>query len=250
MNQLEGRTALVTGGGRGNGAAIAKGLAAQGARVAVVDLDAATADATGAEIIAAGGDAFAAALDVTRPDDARQLATAMLDKGWNVDLLVNNAGVCPRAPVDSTEFQAAWDLTMNVNLNGVMNMCHAFLPHLKANGGTIVNIASIAAYVSVPSTLAYMASKSGVKGLTQALAVELAPFGIRVNAVAPGQIATPMLQPSLDNPARKKELEAGIALGRIGQPEDLVGPVVFLSSGMSEFVTGITIPVEGGFIAR
>ncbi|PHP66771.1 3-oxoacyl-ACP reductase [Zhengella mangrovi] len=249
MSSLSNRTALVTGAGQGNGAAIARGLAAEGARVIATDINSDAARATADAIVASGGEAKSALLDVTSDVEAARLADDLDASGWAVDLLVNNAGICPRQPLESEGFQRAWELTMNINLNGVMNVSRAFLPHLKKKGGTIVNIASIAAFVSVPSTLAYMASKSGVKGLTQALAVELAPHGIRVNAIAPGQIATPMLQPSLDNEVRRRQIEAGIVLGRVGRPEELVGPAVFLSSEMSSFVTGVTLPVDGGFTA-
>lgn len=249
MTRLQDRTAFVTGAGQGNGAAIAMGLSDAGARVVVSDINAASAMATAQAITAAGGRAISAQLDVTRADAAATLAADMQARGWSVDLLVNNAGICPRTDIDSPEFASTWDVTMDINLNGVMNVSRAFLAQLRDKRGTIVNIASIAAFVSVPSTLAYMASKSGVKGLTQALAIELAADGIRVNAVAPGQMATPMLQPSLDDPQRRQEIEAGIALGRIGQPEELIGPVVFLSSDMASFVTGVTMPVDGGFIA-
>lgn len=250
MARLQNRTALVTGAGQGNGAAIAKGLAREGARIVVTDINAVAAENTAKSIHDAGGTAMAAALDVKDRSAVEALAERLFEDDWTVDLLVNNAGVCPRKEVSAPDFAQAWDFTMDVNLNGVMSVCRSFLPHLKQGGGTIVNVASIAAYVSVPSTLAYMASKSGVKGLTQALAVELAPLGIRVNAIAPGQIATPMLQPSLDNPERRAQIESGIVLGRVGQPEELVGPVVFLSSDMSSFMTGITVPVDGGFLAR
>lgn len=250
MGKLQNRTALVTGAGQGNGAAIAKGLAQEGARVVVTDVDVATAQATAKSINASHGTAIAEALNVTDHDAGMALAADLANRGWMIDLLVNNAGICPRKDVDDYDFASVWDVTMDVNLNGVMNVSRAFLTHLRETGGVIVNVASIAAYVSVPSTLAYMASKSGVKGLTQALAVELAPMGIRVNAIAPGQIATPMLQPSLDNPERRAQIEAGIVLNRVGQPAELVGPVVFLASDMSSFVTGITMPVDGGFTAR
>lgn len=249
MGALANRTALVTGAGQGNGLAIAQGLAAEGARVVVTDMNAETVEGAAEAIRGAGGVARAAVFNVTDPEASKALARDLAADDWAIDLLVNNAGVCPRMPIDGDGFTEAWSLTMDVNLNGVMHVSRAFLPHLRKEGGTIVNIASIAAYVSVPSTLAYMASKTGVKGLTQAMAVEFAPFGIRVNAIAPGQIATPMLQPSLENPRRRAEIEAGIALGRVGQSADLVGPAVFLSSDMSAFVTGVTLPVDGGFIA-
>lgn len=247
--RLDNRTALVTGAGQGNGAAIALGLSAEGARVICTDINEQAAEDTARQIVAKGGKARAAALDVTNATAATALAQNLDADEWPVDLLVNNAGICPRRDIDSPDFPDIWDMTMDINLNGLMTVCRSFLSHLERGRGTIVNIASIAAYVSVPSTLAYMASKSGVRGLTQALAVELAPRGIRVNAIAPGQIATPMLLPSLQNETRRKQIESRIVLDRVGQPEELVGPVVFLSSDMSSFVTGITLPVDGGFTA-
>lgn len=247
--KLQNRTALVTGAGQGNGAAIALGLAAERARVVCTDINPQAAAETARQIVERGGASLSAELDVTQPHSANTVADDLAQRGWHVDLLVNNAGICPRKEIDSPDFPQIWDMTMNINLTGMMAVCRALLPHLERQGGTIVNIASIAAFVSVPSTLAYMASKSGVKGLTQALAVELAPRGIRVNAIAPGQIATPMLAPSLTNEVRRAQIEARILLNRVGQPEELVGPVVFLSSDMSSFVTGITMAVDGGFTA-
>lgn len=249
MQPLEGRTALVTGAGQGNGAAIAQGLTEAGARVVVTDMDLGAANATAQRLRDSGATAVAAGLDVTDRGAAQQLAAQLKADGWQIDLLVNNAGICPRVPVDSDDFDRAWDMTMNINLNGLMHVTRAFLPQLRAGKGTVVNIASIAAFVAVRSTLAYSASKAGVRGLTLAMAQEFAVDGIRVNAVAPGQVMTPMLAPSMANPERRKEIEARILLGRVAEPSELVGPVVFLSSAMSSFVTGVTLPVDGGYLA-
>lgn len=248
MQSLKGRTALITGAGQGNGAAIALGLAAAGARIVVTDKDADAATSTAQRLRDGGASARAADLDVTDPAAARQLATLLAADGWHVDLLVNNAGICPRVPVDSDDFDRAWAMTMNINLNGMMYVTRAVLPHLRAGRGTVVNIASVAAFVAVRSTLAYSASKAGVRGLTLAMAQEFAGDGIRVNAIAPGQVMTPMLAPSMANPERRKEIEARILLGRVADPSELVGPVLFLSSAMSSFVTGVTLPVDGGYL--
>ncbi len=246
MRMLEGRTALVTGAGRGNGAAIARGLADAGARVVLADLDLAATEAVAAEV---GARARGAQLDVTDAAQAEALAATLAADGWGIDLLVNNAGICPRVPVEAESFEQAWDLTLSVNLTGMMRVTRAFLPQLKAlPGATVVNVSSIAAFVNAPSSLAYPASKAGVRGLTYAMAGEFAAWGIRVNAIAPGQFDTPMLAPSLADPERRRAIQARILLGRVGDPDELAGPVIFLSSVMSSFVTGVTLAVDGGFL--
>lgn len=206
------------------------------------------AEATADLIRKSGGQARTAELDVTDGGAANALASTLAAEGLAVDLLINNAGICPRVPVDSPDFEQAWETTIDVNLNGIMHVTRAFLPQIRATKGVIVNIASIASFVAVPSTLAYSASKAGVRGLTQALAQELAADGIRVNAIAPGQVMTPMLARSLANPDRRREIEARVLLRRVARPEELVGPVLFLGSEMSSFVTGVTLPVDGGYL--
>ena len=138
---------------------------------------------------------------------------------------------------------------MDVNVNGTFNVTHAFLPALKATKGTIVNIASIAAYAGQGGSLGYSPSKGAIKMLTQSFAAELAKDGVRVNAFAPGVIETPMTAATRDNPERLEKFVSRIPMGRVGQPEELVGPVVFLSSGLSTYVTGVTLAVDGGFLA-
>ncbi len=138
---------------------------------------------------------------------------------------------------------------LDVNLNGGFNMIHAFLDALRATRGVIINVGSIASFAGVGSTLGYSPSKGGVKMMTQAMARDLAPDGIRVNAIAPGVIETPMTQYTRDDPARLASFMQRIPLGRVGQPQDLVGPVVFLASSMAAYVTGVSLPVDGGYLA-
>ena len=142
-----------------------------------------------------------------------------------------------------------WRKTLDVNLNGTFNVTHALLPAIKESKGTIINIASIAAYAGQGASLGYSPSRGAIKMFTQSLAQEFAPLGVRVNALAPGVIETPMTATTRENPERLKTFMNRIPLGRLGQTEDLVGPVIFLASDMSRYVTGITLAVDGGFLA-
>ena len=246
---LEGRLALITGAGQGNGRALALGLSAAGARVIVTDMNATTVEETAALVRANGGTAFADTLDVTDAEACKALA-ARLDRDVGpVDLLVNNAGIIIREGTDSPRAEANWRLTMDVNVNGTFNVTYAFLAALKATRGTVVNIASIAAYAGQGGSLGYSPSKGAIRMLTQSLAAELAKDGVRVNALAPGVIATPMTAATRSQPERLEKFLTRIPMGRVGEPDELVGPVVFLSSSMSAYVTGVTLPVDGGFLA-
>jgi NAD(P)-dependent dehydrogenase (short-subunit alcohol dehydrogenase family) len=138
---------------------------------------------------------------------------------------------------------------LDVNVHGTFNVTHALLDSLKATRGCIVNMASIAAYAGQAASLGYSPSKGAIKMLTQSLAQELAPFGVRVNALAPGVIATPMTAATREDPSRLQGFMTRIPMGRVGETEDLVGPIVFLASDMARYVTGITLPVDGGFLA-
>ncbi|QCK87084.1 glucose 1-dehydrogenase [Phreatobacter aquaticus] len=246
---LDGRVAIVTGAGQGNGEAIALGLAREGAIIVATDIDPATAARTAERIVAEGGKATSHRLDVADSAACRALASEIATSGQSVSLVVNNAGICPRHTLDSPDLERMWDAAMDINLRGTLNVSLAFLGQLRATKGTIVNIASIASFVSTATSVSYPVSKAGVKALTQNMAHELAKEGIRVNAVAPGTIATAMTEATRNNPERSERFLARIPMGRYGEPEELVGPVVFLASAMSSYVTGTTLVVDGGYLA-
>ena len=246
---LRGRIALVTGAGSGIGAGLAQGLAAHGAHVVVAGRTLASLQQTVQAIEAAGGRAHAVALDVSDAASCAAAAAQVAADVGEVSLLVNNAGVIEYAKIEDDAVDAAWQRIIDTNLSGPFNMARAFLAPLKATRGTIVNIGSIAGFVYTANTVGYSASKGGVHMLTVALARELGKDGVRVNAVAPGAIATPM-SPSASDPVRLERLLSRVPLGRIGQPADLVGPVVFLASPMSAYVTGTTLVADGGYLTN
>ncbi|BEP93548.1 glucose 1-dehydrogenase [Acidovorax sp. A79] len=246
---LHGRIALVTGAGQGNGRAIAKGLAKAGARVVVTDLNEENAKLVAAEIRAAGSDAIAYKLDVTSNDACQALAKTVATEIGNIDILVNNAGIIIREGLDSPQVASNLERTLNVNVMGSFLPSHAWLDALKQTRGVIINVGSIASSTGIPNVVGYSPSKGAVKLMTQALAVELAKDGVRVNAIAPGVIETPMTYYTREAPERLDKFMLRTPMARVGQPEELVGPVVFLASGMASYVTGVTLPVDGGFLA-
>lgn len=246
---LEGRLALVTGAGQGNGRAIAIGLARAGARVVITDINPETVGAVREEIETCGSQAWSHVLDVSSADACDALATRVRAEAGHVDLLVNNAGIIVREGVDSPRVRANLQRTMDVNVMGTLNVVHAWLPSLRATRGCIVNVASIASFRGQPGSVGYAPSKAAVMLLTQSLAIELAKDGVRVNAIAPGVIETAMTVSTRGNPEVLQRFMQRTPLGRVGQPEELIGPVVFLASAMSSYVTGVTLPVDGGFLA-
>ena len=249
---LEGRIAVVTGSGSGIGRAIALGYAREGAHVAVLDINGDAAAETTKAIIGAGGKADCFTLDVTERDRCRQLASQIGAQIGQVSILVNNAGINRRNAfaADPQAVIRDWQDVMAVNLNGVFNVTLAFLDQLRATRGRIVNIGSIQSFVHVrtPNSPAYTTSKHGVLGFTRALAAELGKDGVRVNAIGPGLIETPLNERARANhPELVKIFIDHTPLGRTGKPEDIVGPAIFLASDLSAYVTGAIIMADGGY---
>jgi NAD(P)-dependent dehydrogenase (short-subunit alcohol dehydrogenase family) len=244
---LDGRIALVTGAGSGIGEAIALAMAKAGARVVSVDINVGAAVRTAKAV---GGDAAGLACDVAdRPSCDALAATVRRDIGA-IAVLVNNAGIIRRGQVTDSNTRRDWDDTLAVNLDGPYNMVTAFLDQLRETKGAIVNIGSIQSFVALPNSAAYTTSKGGVRLLTKALAIELSPLGIRVNAIGPGFTATPLNADARQNAEYMANFTGRIPLGRIGTPEDIAQPAVFLASDMARYITGVTLPVDGGYLAR
>lgn len=248
---LEGQVAIVTGGGRGNGRAIAIGLARSGAQVGVADLDGATAAATAGDIAREGGRAFALQWDIADAAQAPNAVAAIHRQAPAVSILVNNAGIEGDGMIGEAGYQNAFHHVMSVNLEGTMLVTQALVADLKATRGCIVNITSMMASVSYqPGASAYAAAKAALAQWTRSLAIELAPAGVRANAVAPGFMHTAMTAGTRADPKRLAYFESRTPMKRMGQPEELVGPVLFLASRLASYVTGAIIPVDGGLVAN
>ena len=249
---LQNHIAAVTGAGSGIGRAIALGYAREGARVVALDVNGEGAAETAKQIKAEGHKAQAFALDVTKREDCFALAKKVAGEVGAISILVNNAGITRRNAfaADPDAVAKDWQDIMAINLNGVFNVTHAFLEQLRANKGRIVNIGSIQSFVHIrtPSSPAYTASKHGVLGFTRALAAELGKDGVRVNAIGPGFIETPLnADTRANNPEFVKIFMDHTPLGRAGKPEDIVGPAIFLASDLSAYVTGSIVMADGGY---
>jgi len=247
--RFAGQAAVVTGAGRGMGRAVAVGLAAEGARVVVAEVDEAAARDAVQVITSTGGTAIAVRSDISQVDDVRALFKRTVDEFGTVDILVNNAGIgIPKPLLEYTE--ADWDRQLGVNLKGMFfatqEAARVMIPKRR---GKIVNFASTAAFVSssTPET-AYDISKGGVRQLTVSVAAELAPHHINVNAVAPGTIMTELTLRVLDTPEKMERAAAKIPMNRLGELQDMVGPVLFLCSEEADYITGHTLVVDGGWL--
>jgi len=244
LARFDGQTVIVTGAAQGIGAAIAGQLAAQGATVVAVDVNGKGAQEVSARL---GHSSFAVAADVGDPDNVASLHAEVMATTGRIDVLVNNAAIVPFTPWDDVDF-AEWRRVMRVNLDGVYLMCRASSAHMRQRSyGRIVNIASNTFFAGTPNMAAYVAAKGGVIGFTRALATELGPYGITVNAVSPGLVASEgvMSSPHADAFDFVGALQA---MKRRGVPGDIAPAVVFLASEEAGWVTGATLNVDGGHV--
>jgi NAD(P)-dependent dehydrogenase (short-subunit alcohol dehydrogenase family) len=249
MRRLEGRIALVTGSGSGIGRATAQVLAAEGAHVYVTDVNGAAAETVAAEIATAGGAATALAADVALGQDVTAMFRTVDRAHGRLDVLVNNAGVNVGGDFRHLS-DADWARIREVNLDGVVRVARDGFALLKASGrGSLINVASIMAHRGLRPLTAYSATKGAVTALTRGLAVEYAPFGIRVNALCPGFVHTPLTARALRNPAIEKALVDSTALKRLGAPEEIAKAALFLASDEASYVTGAELAVDGGMSA-
>jgi NAD(P)-dependent dehydrogenase (short-subunit alcohol dehydrogenase family) len=247
--KLDGKVAVITGASRGLGKAMALALAGEGAKIALVARDREALDKTAAEIRRAGGGAQVFPADVTSEEQVLRLEKEVAEAFGRVQILVNNAGINIRKQL--TEFTLdEWRRVMDTSLTSTFLMCRAFVPHMKGSGyGRVINLASIMAHVSMPGRSAYSASKSAILGLTRALALELAPDGITVNAISPGPFATEMNTPLIENPELNAQFVAKIPLGRWGRVEEVGQLAVYLCSPEAGFITGTDVLIDGGWCA-
>jgi glucose 1-dehydrogenase len=243
------KVAIVTGAGSGIGESVAGHLATEGACVAIADVNLVAAQGVAARIRAAGGDAIAIPVDVNSPSQVAALVSKTQEQWGPIHILVNNAGVSGRHPFLEMDV-AEWDRVLSVNLRGVFLCSQAVARAMvqAGSGGKIVNITSVNAQVVVPGLCHYCASKGGLQMLTKALAVELAPHRINVNAVGPGIIETPLTASSLQNADRLQSLLQNVPWDRVGQPQDVAEAVLFLASHRADYITGTSLWVDGGWL--
>lgn len=251
--RLKGQVAIVTGSGRGIGAAIAEGYAREGAFVVLVSRTNAQLEAQAESIQAlTGTKPLAVAIDVSKQDDVEHLVETVIGVYGKIDILVNCAGIAMVSPAESLSLED-WHACMKINLDGTFLCCQKVGQKMikQGSGGKIITITSIVAHAAIPERAAYAASKGGVMQLTQNLAVEWARYGIQVNAISPGFIRTQLVQELIDKGVHKPEkMIARIPAGRLGEVDDLVGPAIFLASKEADYITGVILKVDGGWLAN
>jgi NAD(P)-dependent dehydrogenase (short-subunit alcohol dehydrogenase family) len=247
---LSGKTALVTGGSKGLGKAMAAALAGAGARVVLVSRNLDQLKQAAAEVRASGSEALAFQADVTNEQQVLQLEKDVSGAAGRIQILINNAGINIRKQV--TEFTLdEWRRVLDTNLTSVFLMCRSFVPHMKGTGyGRIINMTSIMSWISMPGRSAYSASKAGLLGMTRTLALELAPDGITANGISPGPFATEMNLPVMQNPEVNQQFTSRIPVGRWGKVEEVGQLALYLCSEHAAFITGTDILIDGGWTAQ
>ena len=252
MNDLfsvAGKKAIVTGAGRGLGQGMAQGLHNAGVELALIDVSD-SVDQAASQMEAEGPRAFAVHADLSDREELRRAFTELVNGLGGLDILLNNVGITRWSKAEEMS-EADWDIVLEVNLNSLFFMAqHAGQYMLKQGHGKIVNIASLLSFGGGYLTVGYAASKGGVGQMTKALANEWSSRGVNVNAIAPGYMATEMNIPLMEDPARNQLILDRVPAGRWGLPEDLVGALIFLASPASDYIHGVLLPVDGGFLAR
>jgi NAD(P)-dependent dehydrogenase (short-subunit alcohol dehydrogenase family) len=248
---LSGKAAVVTGGSKGLGAAMTAGLASAGADVLLASRSEDEAVAMAEEISRHyGHKAIGVRADVTSPEDVAVLAQRAMTEFGKIDILINNAGVNIRGPIDEVSFED-FKKVQDINVNGVWLCARAVVPHMKAaRYGRIINMASTLGVVGLSNRTPYTASKGAVVQMTRALGLELAPFNVTCNAICPGPFLTPMNEPIANDEQTKKFIVGAVALERWGRMEEIQGAAIFLASDASSYMTGSLVSVDGGWTAR
>lgn len=242
--KLEGRVAIVTGGGRNIGKSIAQALLKEGAYVIIADIDEKSATATVEEF---GNKAKFVKIDVTKEEDRLNLINEVVGEFRTIDILVNNSGILFSTQIDDIA-DKTWDRTMDINLKGMVFLTKEVAKVMKEKKyGKIVNLSSMLAFVHYYDSAEYAISKAGVKSFTEQAAVEYGKYGITVNAIAPGYIYTDMTREALSQPELNQKICKRIPMKRIGEPSDLVGAIVYFASDASSYTTGQTLIIDGGY---
>ena len=251
MRDLEGKVAVVTGAGSGIGRATALAYARAGARVVVSDVDAERGKDTVRQVTTEGGEAASVAADVSDPEACKALVAAAVARFGRLDCACNNAGIGGEAEPTADYPVADWQRVISTNLSGVFYcMKHEIPAMLEGGGGAIVNMTSILGQVGFATAPAYVAAKHGLVGLTRTAALEYSARGVRVNAVGPAFVHTPLIRRLEENPETLEQLVALHPIGRLGRPEEVAELVLWLSTERASFVTGAYVPVDGGYLAR
>ena len=247
--KLKDRVAIVTGGGKGIGEEICLGLAKEGAKIVIAEIDIANSENAKKKILDAGSEAIIVKTDVSKKDSINEMVDKAIQTFGKIDILINNAGIRHvKKLLDHTKQD--WDDMISVNLTAPFLASQAVIPHMIKNGkGKIINFGSIASFMGRPDRVAYVAAKTGVLGLTRALAVDLTGKNINVNTICPGLISTPFNQKFAEDPVHGEAWGKETIVGRWGVPSDISGAAVFLSSDDADFINGSEIKIDGGWLA-